>query len=413
MVQPLSKCNLQSGNTVVFAAGAGTTTAWFRSMAEHKSTAKPKAWVRRLKRISRGTAWTLLTLLVLAVAIRLAMPSAIKYYVNRQLNKGPEYGGGIGDVDVHLYRGAYQIHNIKINKKTGEVPVPLFAARTMDLSMEWRELFHGAIVGEVEMVQPQVNFVAGPTEEQSQTGKGRSWDQTLESLFPFKLNRFEIRQGEIHFQNFHSTPRVDIRVEDLYAMATNLSNSRDKNDKLPAGVIARGKTPDGGDLDLALKINPFAKLPTFEVNAQVTNVDLTTLNDFLRAYGKFDVERGRMALFASEASVEGQYEGYVKVFFDDLDVFAWEKERKKNILQVFWQAIVGATTTLFKNHPKDQLATKIPISGSITNTDVGVWTAVGNLLQHAFIRALVPKLDKSTKVEEVEEKIEQKSDSTK
>ena len=98
----------------------------------------------------------------------------------------------------------------------------------------------------------------------------------------------------------------------------------------------------------------------------------------------------------------GTYEGYFKVFFDNLDVFAWEKERKKNILEVFWQAIVGGVAIVFKNHPKDQLATKIPISGSYTNSSIGVWTATATLLQNAFIHALVPKLDQQVTVEQVE-----------
>jgi hypothetical protein len=130
---------------------------------------------------------------------------------------------------------------------------------------------------------------------------------------------------------------------------------------------------------------------------------LVSLNDFLKAYGKFDVARGTFALFASFAAAEGKYDGYAKVFFENLDVFAWEKERKKNALQVFWQAIVGTVSTVFQNQPKDQLATKIPFSGSFDNTDVGIWAATATLLRNAFIRALVPKLDNSISVEKVRE----------
>jgi hypothetical protein len=120
---------------------------------------------------------------------------------------------------------------------------------------------------------------------------------------------------------------------------------------------------------------------------------------------------GRIALpYALKAYVNhalnqahgGTYEGYFKVFFKDLDVFAWEKERKKNILEVFWHAIVGGVATVLKNHPQDQLATKVPVSGSYTNSSVGIWTAAATLLQNAFIHALVPKLDEHVTVEQVE-----------
>ena len=148
-------------------------------------------------------------------------------------------------------------------------------------------------------------------------------------------------------------------------------------------------------------MNPLIKMPTFEISVQLTNVDLVSLNDFLKAYGRFDVARGTFALFASFAAAQGKYDGYAKVFFDDLDVFEWEKERKKNALQIFWHAIVGTLSTVLRNQPKDQLATKIPISGSFEGNDVGIWTAAATLLRNAFIRALVPKLDNSVKLHEV------------
>jgi len=171
--------------------------------------------------------------------------------------------------------------------------------------------------------------------------------------------------------------------------------------ELPAGVSARGRTLGGGDLDLQLQLNPLAAAPTFEMTAQLTNVNLVALNDFLKAYGKFDVERGMFALYTSSAAQDGSYEGYFKVLFENLDVFDWQKERKKNALQVFWQAIVGTVTTLLKNQPKDRLAAIVPVSGTFENTDVHTWTAVSTLLRNAFIRALVPKLDQKVTLGDV------------
>jgi hypothetical protein len=169
-------------------------------------------------------------------------------------------------------------------------------------------------------------------------------------------------------------------------------------------VKASGKTIGDGDFKIQLQMNPLKPSPTYELAAQLTGVDLRALNDFLRAYGKFDVESGNFELYASIASADNQYTGYVKVFFEQLDVFAWEKERKKNVLQIFWQAVVGTLTTVLKNHPRDTLATKIPISGSYDQNSIGTWTAVANLLQHAFIRALVPRLDSQMKLDDIEEK---------
>ena len=369
-----------------------------RDLRDHR----PK-WRRRLARFEI----TIFVLIGLAVIARLALPLAIKAYVNRQLDRAPNYAGSLEDIDVHLWRGAYEIRNLIIIKTDADVPVPLFAVKRMDLSIEWKEIFHGAVVGEVVMDQAEINIVAGPTEADRQTGEEGHWVKTLESLFPVKINRMEITNSTVHFQNFHSTPPVDIFLNELAATATNLSNTRDLTVALPAGILARGNTLGEGGVELELHLNPLAETPTFEVTAQLTNVNLVALNDFLKAYGKFDVARGIFGLYTSFAAAEGKYDGYAKVFFDDLDVFAWEKERKKNILQVFWQAIVGGVGAVFRNQPKDSLATKIPFSGTYEGSQVDVFTAIGTLLRNAFISALVPKLDRTITVEEVKIKEEE------
>jgi len=281
--------------------------------------------------------WKLAILIAAAglIVLRVALPYVLKKYVNHQLDKAPGYAGSIGDVRVHLWRGAYQINDLKIVKTEGNVPAPLFAARKIDLSMEWKEIFHGALVGEIVLDEPEIHFVAGPDPQRTQTGKDRPWGKTLESLFPFKLNRLQINQGKIHFQNFDSTPPVNIFINEVSAIATNLTNTRDLTQPLPSGLSARGQTLGGGNVDLQLQMNPLANHPTFQITAQATNVNLVALNDFLRAYGKFDVERGTFALYSSFAVADGKYDGYAKVFFDNLDVFAWEKERKKKYFAGF------------------------------------------------------------------------------
>jgi len=320
--------------------------------------------------------------------------------VNRSLSRAKDYSGKIGDVRMRLWQGGYRIQQVEILRKAGVATSPLFSAPEVDLFIDWRELFHGSLRGEVVMNQPHVNFVSSTNAVEN--GKNESWDKILQSLFPFDLNRVEIDNGEVHFQNPGSQPPVDIYISKLNATATNLTNARNLPEKLPAGLNVSGSTIGGGLLAMQLQMNLLDSKPTYQLECGLTNVDLTSLNGFLRAYGKFDVARGRFSLFTSVASDNGNYQGYLKVFFNNLDVFQWDKERKKNVLKIFWEAIVAGVSEVFKNHVKDQLATKIPIVGTYTNSSVGLWTATGTLLQNAFIRALVPKLDQSVTVEQVE-----------
>ncbi len=358
----------------------------------------------RWQKLGLWTRWILITLVLLLVTARAVMPYAVKRYVNQQLNKIPEYRGSVAGIDIQLIRGAYKIRGLEIQKATGPVPVPFISAPEIDLSVQWKELFHGSLVGEIVVNRPQINFVNAPSESEQQTGVGKEGQRTLESLFPFNLNRFQVNNGDVRFRDFHREPKVDIYVTNLFATATNLTNARDVNDRLPAGLVARGKTIGGGELELVLRMNPLEANPTFELAAGITNMDLTALNSFMRAYGKFDVQSGQFQVYTEVAAADGRFEGYVKPFFQNLDIFDWDKERKKGILQKFWQAIVAGVGGLFKNQPTDQLATRIPISGNFEQTDVNLWATIGGILKNAFIRALLPDVERSVDVEDVERK---------
>jgi hypothetical protein len=199
----------------------------------------------RWRRASPTLRWAAIALAILLAIVRRLLPLGMERYVNRQLNRATDYGGRIGNVHIQSWRGRYRIDHIAIFKRSGAVHVPLFAADFLYLSVEWKELFHGAIVGKISMQRPRLNFVSGPTAAQTQTGKDAGWSDMLESLFPFKLNRLEIDDGQVHFQNEYSTPPVDIFLNHGSVTATNLSHSRKVKDELPAGVTARGKEKIG------------------------------------------------------------------------------------------------------------------------------------------------------------------------
>jgi Domain of Unknown Function (DUF748) len=370
-----------------------------KPMSEERPTIiKSRRW--------RWLKWVLLGAAALLISVRLALPYFIEHYVNKQLRGINDYTGSIGTVRVHLWRGAYSIRDIRILKSDGKVPVPLFSAPDIDLAIQWKELFHGAIVGNIRIQNPSINFVQGGTKQQSQSGANTPWVSTLDSLFPFDINRLEVKDGAIHFQNLEGTNKVDVYVTNVLVVATNLSNARNLPRQLSAGLEATGNTLGYGDFRVDLRLNPQDAAPTFELNATVTNVSLTNLNEFLRKYAKLDVARGNLSLYTSIASVQGKYDGYVKVLVNNLEVFAWEKERKKNVLEIVWQAIAGTLAAGFKNHPHDQLATQIPITGNFSQPQIHSWAAVVSVLENAFIAALKPRIEPFVRVEDVEKKQE-------
>lgn len=107
-------------------------------------------------------------------------------------------------------------------------------------------------------------------------------------------------------------------------------------------------------------------------------------------------------------SDEGVVDGYVKVGVFNLDVFSWEKdvvEDGDNIFQLLIEGLSGMFSELIENGDNDSIATRFPVRGTLTDTNVPISTAILGLFRNAFIEAYNMKLEdvvsfeKATKAE--------------
>src|SRR5688572_19541789 len=343
--------------------------------------------------------WTVIIVLLAIVAVlviaRALMPWAVRDYVNRTIDRNPLYAGEVGEVEIHLWRGAYSIDDVRISKTTGNVPVPFFAAKRVDFAIQWNALIHRKIVGRVTMEEPELNFVDAPTESEDQTGGGAPWLQMIKDLFPFRINKAVVKNGSIHFRAFQTKQPVDIYLSQVEASVDNLTNIRDETKPLVSTVQATGLVMDQAKFEYKMTLDPFAYRPTFHMGMRLLGLDVTKINDLARAYGKFDFERGWFDLVVESEAREGVLTGYAKPLFRNLKIFSLTEDIKdENVLQVFWQALVGGVTSLLKNQSRDQFGTLIPFSGDLSGaTRTDILATVGNILRNAFVRAYLPRLE--------------------
>ncbi len=75
----------------------------------------------------------------------------------------------------------------------------------------------------------------------------------------------------------------------------------------------------------------------------------------------------------------------------------WEKDKEKP-LKIAYEAVVEAVAWIFKNHNKEQLATKVDFEGNIRNPNIDIWQLIGQVLKNAFIQALYPALENSVSI---------------
>ncbi len=336
------------------------------------------------------------------LGFRLALPSMLRREINRKLGEVPGYSGQVGRIGVHLYRGAYSLHDVKIEQRSGEVAQPFFSAAVIDFSLAWGQLFHGRVVSKIYIDGGQINFVKGPAEQSSQLKVDRRWQDVVDAIFPISITRLEIKDGLIHYLDTANTPKVDVYIRNLHAVATGLRNrpSKKGDQEFPSTISLEGDSIGNGHLTINVQLEPLAGQPHFYLTLSLQDVALTALNDFLEAYSNITVSSGNFRLFVEVAARGGRYEGYVKPFFEHM-VIAPESGRKNGVWREIWGTVVGAMVQLFKNKPKDQFATKIPIAGDFSDFHSGFWKAIGNMLHHGFVKALPEGIEGKINAEEV------------
>jgi len=154
----------------------------------------------------------------------------------------------------------------------------------------------------------------------------------------------------------------------------------------------QGETIGGGVLKLSTQLEPLAVEPHFLLKLEIERVSMPALNDFLRAYGGIDVRAGIFTGYIEVAAKDGHFRGYFKPFFENVD-FSTPPGEERPLRQQIWESLVRGSAWVFKNHAKNQVATRMPFSGEFKNLNVQKWESFVSLVKHAFVEPLKKKLD--------------------
>jgi hypothetical protein len=351
--------------------------------------------LRRVRRWPRRVVITIVVMAVLLIAARVALPYVVKQQVNQRLAAIPGYSGHVDDIGIALVRGAYTMRGVAIYKVHGAAREPFFAARAVDFSVAWRELFRGKVVSDIHVDEAELNLVAAATRETSQKDVDRRWQEVVEDLFPLEITHLEAADSAVRYQDLTRAPKVDVFVKNMHLVATGLRNrAGEGGQEYPAKITLTGESLGGGRLSLTVEAEPLAPQPHFHLSVKIDEVNLPDLNESLKAIANVDVGRGTFKMAAEMAAKDGGFQGYVKPFFENLDFNSLEDKNKGPLTRI-WENIVAGLAWLVKNKARDQVGTRIPFEGRFGDPQVGLLTTITNLFRHGFVRAFNPTIERS------------------
>ncbi|HKC68286.1 MAG TPA: hypothetical protein VKG26_08650, partial [Bacteroidia bacterium] len=150
--------------------------------------------IKTPKKKKRRWRIVLLVFVILLVVFRIALPYVVLKYVNKTLGNIQQYYGHVEDIDIALYRGAYVIKNILLVKEDSATrqrdTTPFFKAPVIDLSVQWKAIFKGKIVGEIEVDNPVLNFVQGKHKNENVKADTTDFRVVIKKLMPLTINHF-------------------------------------------------------------------------------------------------------------------------------------------------------------------------------------------------------------------------------
>ena len=332
--------------------------------------------------------------LAIIIAIRIALPYIVLNVLNSRLQNLEGYTGSIEDIDLALYRGGSKIKGFKFF--SNEHPdYPLVQTQLIDWSIQWNQIWNGAIVGEVYITKPSVKFI-NLSKKQDENNFDGVEDSKLKErvldLMPININKIEIINGNIHYIDKSTSPIVDVVIDNFNCKVTNLTNSEKLSESMVAKLNATGDVMSTSRLAIDIALNPFDTLGGFNSKLSMESLPLKELNNFLMGYLAIDAEEGNMSVYSEVNANKGAVEGYIKPLIKD-PKFSSKNDKNKKIGQKIKEKLVDVGSYIFENHKKNQIGSKIVFTGNMNDPDIKIFKAVGSFLRNAFIKALEPNLE--------------------
>jgi uncharacterized protein DUF748 len=320
------------------------------------------------------------------------------------------FGTGRASIDGHANfleepfpgaRAQYSIENVPLSAFDPEI-------RQINIGVSGGRLFSNGLleysptiarvqVDNAAIERVDVSYVHSPRTQQAEAQRVKEAGKQIEkqnnrAAVDISVRELDIRQSNFSYTDKTTDPNYRIFFTDSDLALKNLSNHQQQG---AADVTLRGKFMGSGDTSVAGSFLASQHGPEFNMKIAVRNTDLPSMNDILRAYGRFDVAAGKFSVFSEVGIKDGEINGYVKPMFAELEVYNYQKDKNTGLLHQAKELAIGGASHLFKNSSTRQVASDIDLKGKLTSPDVSTWQALAQILHNAFVEAILPGFDRA------------------
>ncbi len=329
--------------------------------------------------------------------VRAAAPTILTWLANVGVQKVPGYRGSVRRVSIDFTTPRLAVQVLSLAKLNTGRPEHLLHVGSIVVGSNWKDILKGSLIAYIRLDSPRliVNLErisqldgnrdnGNPTPSRDTRANELSWQKKVQQLPAFRISSAVLTDGEVHVQGISGQGGADIRIDQLNLYLDNLTNSTKLAPSLMAKALCKARVMANGSLEVRAEGYPLAQAPTFDVDLQIINVDLTEVRSLIQNRIEIDVRRGIVDFFTEAAAADGYVQGYAKPIFDHLEIEAPKDSSFTTSIKA-WAA--EAVVKLGKNKPKDRIATRLDFEGSLDDPELNIIDAILTFFRNSFLTA--------------------------
>jgi len=255
-------------------------------MLDQTMTAQRLARRSVLSKIAIGLLVLVVVLIALSGVAGIVLDKPLRSYLEGELNTRVEgYQFSIGDLDFRPFGLAIELKNVTVRQREHPEP-PVAQFSRWYAGLERLALLRGRIVSNQVLEGPIFHFTLPQAKEEvkdvretkdeiERRGK-RKWQEAVRAVYPFTVNRFEIKDGELHYRD-HSLRRP-LRLSGIQLSLGNISNVQSEGTEFPSEIKFEGTFEEQGTIRIEGHADFLAEPhPSLDADAVIDHLELKPL----------------------------------------------------------------------------------------------------------------------------------------
>jgi hypothetical protein len=335
--------------------------------------------------------WSAAAVLALLVVARIALTPLVEWRLRRALHEMRDLEGTFSRLDLSVIRLSGTVHDLRIEKLSAEGRrTPYLQVAQAQVGLYWRELIRGHAVGAAELRKPKISLVSAHHPRQEQLGEVPEIGKKLQELAPLRLDRVEVREGEVLWIDARYPERPRVWVHGIDATVENFATRDALARGEPSVLAASGTVQRSGQLSLFASADPLAKSLTFAGQAEIKGLKLVELGELLAATQDLAPTKGTLDMVARFACVDGHITGGIRPILQDPGVRQAKPGLGAKLKEIL--ADVGIDLLSDRVPERNAVATTIPFEGDVRRPGAQLWPTVLGVIRNAFVSGLAASL---------------------